>query len=95
MRANPLNSNNDQASIYVLVNFRRRESFWEERHAVAPVERVRKAHKKWQCLACGKCGFVEMSYGEERLKVIHRIGHGCKPENIAFYYPGTHRPLTD
>jgi hypothetical protein len=47
------------------VNFNGRDSFWAERHGVRTTEGGRTAHKKWQCLACGQCGFVEAAYGEE------------------------------
>ncbi|MBI3881802.1 MAG: hypothetical protein HY301_17280 [Verrucomicrobia bacterium] len=72
-----------------------RDSFWSERHEAGAAEHLRKAHKKWQCLACGECGFVEAAYGEDRLEVTRRIAHGCQPESIAFYSPGAHRPLME
>jgi hypothetical protein len=70
-----------------------RDSFWEARHFAEPRPRV--AQRKWQCLACGECGFVETTYSEETIAVARRIGHRCQPESIALYSPGAHRPLRD
>jgi hypothetical protein len=77
-----------------LVQFSGRDSFWEERHR-ADAARPRRARKKWQCLACGECGFVETVFGEDRNEIVRRIRHGCQPECIAFYSPGAHVPLKD
>lgn len=70
-----------------------RDSFWTERHAVAAPGKPRLVCKKWQCLACGECGFVEAVFGEDRAATLRRIVHGCQPECIAFYSPGAHVPL--
>ena len=95
MSANRPNRNADPPRTSALVVRFGRDSFWAERHSVEPREDARRAHKKWQCLACGECGFVEMVHGEERLEVIRRVVHGCQPESIVFYSPGAHRPLTE
>lgn len=95
MSADPSNRNPNQPGGSAPVNVCGRDSFWADRHGTGPADHMRKAHKKWQCLACGECGFVETAYGEDRLEAIRRIGHGCQVESIAFYSPGAHRPLQE
>lgn len=73
------------------VNFCGRDSFWASRH-FAEVQ-TRTARKKWQCQACGECGFAETSYGEKIIDVARRLGHRCQPESITFYSPGASVPL--
>ncbi len=77
------------------VNHDGRDAFWAERHGSGTEPTVRRARKKWQCLACGECGFVEFAYGENPRTVAQRLGHRCQPESIAFYTAGAHRPLRD
>jgi hypothetical protein len=72
-----------------------RDWLWAQLHQPDSPAPVRHARKKWQCLACGECGFVEMDEGEDPLLVARRIGHHCQPESIAFYHPGAHQALTD
>jgi hypothetical protein len=95
MNADRPNRNTAPPRASAPVDFCGRDSFRAERHGTDAGEHRRKAHKKWQCLACGECGFVECAYGEDRLEVLSRIRHGCQPESIVFYSPGAHQPLRD
>lgn len=89
----PPNPESESRPPFVPVGPRGRDSFWTELHRAEAPDEPRKARKKWQCLACGECGFVEMADGEDRLEVARRIGHGCQPESIAIYEPGANAPL--
>jgi hypothetical protein len=93
VNTSPTNTNAGQSACAIRVCFSGRDSFWADRHVAEPEERVLKARKKWQCQACGECGFVETVFGEERLVVVRRTGHGCPPERISLFAPGAHRPL--